>query len=231
MERGLRVVRLPERKQAVKSQETVTPKKKVASTLLAPFQVAPFPPWFLESDSFSLGTPVAASTPKRSFTPPPGHDDWSPLGTPVAASTPQRFIDDSFSLGTPVAASTPRPIPDDSISLGTPVAASTPRLVPDDSFSLGTPVAASTPRRLHEAVRRDNYPSPSPDRKLHTHREAIRAHFTALRQCPPSLDVKPLRSFDESPVPKPGFGWKSLACAAVAAATVTAGLAYAWFSG
>lgn len=48
-------------------------------------------------------------------------------------------------------------------------------------------------------------------------------HFHTQRQVPAALA--------EEPVKGSGFGWKSLACVAVAAATVGAGLAYAWLSG
>lgn len=54
-------------------------------------------------------------------------------------------------------------------------------------------------------------------------------HFHTMRQLPSARAVEPHQS-PEEPSRGSGFGWKSLACVAVAAATVGAGLAY-WFSG
>ncbi|KAI0886136.1 uncharacterized protein GGS22DRAFT_124765 [Annulohypoxylon maeteangense] len=54
--------------------------------------------------------------------------------------------------------------------------------------------------------------------------------FTARRQLPSATVMEPRPSLEES-FRGSGFGWKSLACVAVTAAAVGAGLAYAWFSG
>ncbi|KAI1453054.1 hypothetical protein F4805DRAFT_462183 [Annulohypoxylon moriforme] len=54
--------------------------------------------------------------------------------------------------------------------------------------------------------------------------------FTARRQLPSATVMQPCWSLEESSR-RSGFGWKSLACVAVTAAAVGAGLAYAWFSG
>ncbi|KAI1137436.1 hypothetical protein F5Y05DRAFT_70583 [Hypoxylon sp. FL0543] len=54
-------------------------------------------------------------------------------------------------------------------------------------------------------------------------------HFHTLRQLPSAPAVEPQRSSEEPPQSS-GFGWKSIACVAAAAAAVGAGLAY-WFSG
>ncbi|KAI1379158.1 hypothetical protein F4677DRAFT_360395 [Hypoxylon crocopeplum] len=59
---------------------------------------------------------------------------------------------------------------------------------------------------------------------------AAHQHFRALRQLPSAIVAEQQRPAQESATAS-GFGWKSLACVAVAAATVGAGLAYAWFSG
>lgn len=67
-------------------------------------------------------------------------------------------------------------------------------------------------------------------------RDAAFTHFTALRQLP-SSPVQDLHAYTSGPQPfqrnpepasKPGFGWKTLASVAVAAATIGAGLAYAF---
>lgn len=55
-------------------------------------------------------------------------------------------------------------------------------------------------------------------------------HFHTLRQLPSAIAMEPRQSSEE-PSRGTGFGWKSLACVAVTAAAVGAGLAYAWFSG
>ncbi|KAI0172825.1 hypothetical protein GGR52DRAFT_423223 [Hypoxylon sp. FL1284] len=59
---------------------------------------------------------------------------------------------------------------------------------------------------------------------------AIAQHFHTLRQLPSALATEPRQPVEE-PSRGAGFGWKSLACVAAAAATVGAGLAYAWLSG
>ncbi|XXH02376.1 hypothetical protein Hte_008751 [Hypoxylon texense] len=54
-------------------------------------------------------------------------------------------------------------------------------------------------------------------------------HFYTMRQLPSASAVEPRKPVEEPPRGV-GFGWKSLACVAVGAAAVGAGLAYAWFS-
>ncbi|KAI1211820.1 uncharacterized protein F4807DRAFT_472716 [Annulohypoxylon truncatum] len=54
--------------------------------------------------------------------------------------------------------------------------------------------------------------------------------FTSSRRLPTATIMEPSRQFLEETSRASGFGWKSLACVAVTAATVGAGLAYAWFS-
>ncbi|KAI2619588.1 hypothetical protein GGR54DRAFT_639914 [Hypoxylon sp. NC1633] len=56
------------------------------------------------------------------------------------------------------------------------------------------------------------------------------ANFTVRRQLPSAIATEPRQSVEESGRGS-GFGWKSIACVAAAAATIGAGLAYAWFSG
>ncbi|KAI1417424.1 hypothetical protein F5Y13DRAFT_185499 [Hypoxylon sp. FL1857] len=54
-------------------------------------------------------------------------------------------------------------------------------------------------------------------------------HFHTMRQLPSAIATEPQQSSEE-PSRGSGFGWKSIACVAAAAAAVGAGLAY-WFSG
>lgn len=54
-------------------------------------------------------------------------------------------------------------------------------------------------------------------------------HFYTMRQLPSATAMEPRKPAEEPPR-EAGFGWKSLACVAVGAAAVGAGLAYAWFS-
>ncbi|KAI0595840.1 hypothetical protein F4775DRAFT_604497 [Biscogniauxia sp. FL1348] len=76
---------------------------------------------------------------------------------------------------------------------------------------------------------------PSPDPSTPSNRPAsvpASHHFVSLRHLPIAAATTTTAPPPAPPAKKPSsLGWKSLSCIAVAATTVAAGLAYAWFSG
>lgn len=92
-------------------------------------------------------------------------------------------------------------------------------------------VALATAAPLSEQV---NFTAPvyqqAPSTRAWAAESSAAQHFHTLRQLPSAIATEPQQSRVEEAPRGSGFGWKSLACVAVAAAAVGAGIAY-WMSG